>query len=96
MNPVQIEAFARQVLPILGTLLTVLGVKATTANAFIDLAMAIIGPAMTIASVVWMFIANKSAAIVTKAAMLPEVKSITLEPTASQETVAATPSNVNK
>lgn len=96
MNAVQFEALARQILPIVGTLLTVLGIKSATANAIVDMLMAIAGPAMTIASVIWMFFANRSAALITKTATLPEVKSVTLEPTASAATVAATPSNVNK
>ena len=96
MNPVQLEAFARQVLPIVGTLLTVFGVKAATANALIDLMMSIVGPLMTVGSMVWMFIANRNSAVISKAASLPEVKSVTLEASAPQATLDATPSNVTK
>lgn len=96
MNPVQLEAFARQILPIVGTLLTVFGVKATTASAFIDLAMTIIGPVMVVGSAVWMFIANRESAVISKAAALPDVQSIKLEPSAPQKVVEATPNNVTK
>jgi len=96
MNTVQIEAFVRQVLPILGTLMTVFGVKAATASAFIDTALSILGPVLTIASVVWAFIANRTSAVISKAASLPEVQSVKLEPSAPNEVVAATPANVSK
>lgn len=96
MNSTQLEAFARQVLPILGTLMTVLGIKSATANAIIDLLMAIIGPLMTIASVVWMFISNTKSNIIAKAANLDEVKDIKLTPQAPNTLVASTPDNVTK
>lgn len=96
MNPVQMEAFARQVLPIIGTLMTVLGVKAATANALIDMAMTVIGPLMTVVSVIWAYFANNTSAVISKAANLPEVQSIKLEPAVQAEVVNNTPTNVTK
>ena len=96
MNAVQLEAFARQVLPIIGTLMAVLGMKSATANAIVDMLMTIIGPITVIVSAVWSLFANRSASVISKAAALPEVQSIKLEPSASANTVAVTPVNVNK
>lgn len=96
MNPTMIEAFIRQVLPIVGTMLTIFGVKSATANALVDMIMTITGPAITIGSVVWMFIRNTTGGLISQAAALPEVQSIKLEPAAPTAIVQATPANVNK
>ncbi len=64
----QLNGLLRQVLPILGTLLTALGVKSATANALVDLAMTVGGPLMLVASAVWGFIANSRASIMAAAA----------------------------
>lgn len=96
MNPVQLEGLARQVLPILGTLLAVFGISAATANTIVNTLLAIIGPLMAIASVLWDLFANKTSAVISKTAALPEVKEITLEPTVPSSMVSATPDNVTK
>lgn len=96
MNSVQLEAFIRQILPIVGTILTVLGIKSATANAIIDLLMSIIGPAMAIASVVWSFIANTKSNVIGKVANMDEVKGVTLTQQAPNSLVASTPDNVTK
>lgn len=96
MNATQLEAFARQVLPILGTLLTVFGIKSATANAVIDMLMTVIGPVTIIGSAIWSLISNMKANVIAKAAALPEVQSIKLTPQAPAAIVNSTPDNVNK
>ena len=58
----------RQIGPILGTLLTVFGMKSATASAVVDLIMTIAGPIMVVGSAVWAYIANSRASIMTSAA----------------------------
>lgn len=68
MTQDQVMALARQLLPILGTLMTVLGFKSATAQATVDLIMQVIGPVFVLASIVWSFIANTRASIMASAA----------------------------
>jgi hypothetical protein len=68
MTQDQVMALARQLLPILGTLMTVLGFKSATAQATVDLILQIIGPIFVLGSVIWSFIANTRASIMASAA----------------------------
>lgn len=89
-------ALARQLLPVLGTTMTVLGFSATTATATVNLLMSIIGPLFIVGSAVWSFVSNSKSSILTSAAQMPEVQSIKLEPSAPADIVQATPTNVTK
>ena len=87
----------RQVAPILGTLLTLFGLKSATANAVVDLIMAVAGPVMLVGSAVWAFIANSRASIMTSAAKpvapgapAPEI----VLPKEEKELAATLPANV--
>lgn len=95
-NPAQIEAFARQILPIVGTLLAVFGMKSATANAIVDTLMAIVGPITVIVSAVWSLIANTKSSVIAKAAALPEVDKVKLTSDAPATLVESTPNNVTK
>jgi len=64
----QIMSMLRQFMPIIGTMLTVFGLSSATANAFVNLVMSGAGPALTLASLVWSFIANTRASIMASAA----------------------------
>lgn len=94
MNTTQIEAFIRQVLPIVGGILAAIGFK--NATTWVDTAMQVIGPAMAIVSVVWSFLTNRTSSLISKTANLAEVQSIKLESTAPGALVTATPVNVSK
>lgn len=56
----------------------------------------IVGAIITIGGVIWSMFNKTEAAIVTKAAALPGVQSIKLEPSAPSSLVNATPGNVTK
>lgn len=87
----------RQILPLFGGVLVTLGlVSQGTINHWIEIAMTIVGPLMTIAGIVWQIVANNKKSILTSAANMPEVKKIELKSTESgKELERVTPSNVN-
>ncbi len=64
----QVMALIRQFMPIIGTVLTVFGLSSATANSIVNLVMSGAGPAMTLASLIWSFMANSRASIVASAA----------------------------
>src|SRR5258708_21214704 len=64
----QVMALLRQVMPIVGTMLTVFGLSSTTANNIVNLIMTGAGPVLTLASIIWSFIANTRASIMASAA----------------------------
>lgn len=97
MTPQQATDFLRQLMPVLGSLLTTLG--ATTGdkwNAISNLVLLISGPSLIGASAVWGFMRNSKAGVISAASAVPEVKTIQLNPTAPETAAinAATPTNV--
>ncbi len=64
----QIMALLRQVMPIVGTMLTVFGLSSATANSIVNLVMTGAGPTITLAGIIWSFIANTRASIMAAAA----------------------------
>ena len=64
----QVMALLRQVMPIVGTMLTVFGLSSATANNIVNLIMTGAGPTITLASIIWSFIANTRASIMAAAA----------------------------
>lgn len=68
MTTDQLAGLLRQVLPILGTLLTVFGLSSATANSIVNLLMAISGPLLGVGSAIWAFIANSRSSIMAAAA----------------------------
>lgn len=96
MTPQQVTDLLRQLLPVLGTVLTAWGVSADKWTSISNLLLLIAGPGMIVVSAIWGFIRNTKAGLVTAAAQVPEVKNITLTSTApeSQSINAQTPSNV--
>jgi hypothetical protein len=68
MTQDQFVAQLRILLPALGMLATILGVKSTTANQVVDLILTCIGPIMIIGSSIWSVIANSRASIMASAA----------------------------
>src|SRR5258708_2723061 len=64
----QTMALIRQVVPIVGTMLTLLGLSKATTNAIVDLVMSSAGPAITLGGIVWSYIANSRASIIAAAA----------------------------
>jgi len=89
-------AQVRQLLPILGTLMTVFGVSSATAQATVNMLMSIAGPITLIGSALWSYYSNSKASILTSAANMTEVKAVKLEDNAPSDLVANTPSNVTK
>jgi len=68
MTTDQIMGLLRQVLPIMGTMLTVFGISSATATATVDLLMTIAGPVTLVASAIWAFIANSRKSVMASAA----------------------------
>lgn len=64
----QIMALLRQVMPIVGTMLTVFGLSSATANSIVNLIMSGAGPTLTLAGILWAFFANTRASIMASAA----------------------------
>lgn len=91
MNSTQIQSA-------FGPLLTLLGTLLAAKVPYFDAGTwgQIIGAISALGGVLWTAFTTRGTALITAAANNPEVKSITLEPTASQATVAATPANVVK
>jgi hypothetical protein len=97
MTQDQVMALARQLLPILGTLMTVLGFKSATAQATVDLILQIIGPIFVLGSVIWSFIANTRASIMASAAKPVAVGAPAPEiilPRQERDLAASLPANV--
>src|SRR6266704_1597273 len=94
----QVMALLRQAMPIIGTMLTVFGLSATTTNNIVNLVMSGAGPAMTLASVIWSFIANSRASIMAAAAkpVAPDIPApLIILPPQEADLAQALPSNVN-
>src|SRR6266446_101074 len=94
----QAMAILRQVMPIVGTMLTVFGLSSATANGIVNLVMSGAGPALTLASLVWSFIANNRASIMAAAAkpvapgvLPPQI----ILPVQEADLAQTLPSNVN-
>ncbi len=68
MTTDQVMALLRQVMPIVGTMLTVFGLSSATANNIVNLVMTGAGPTITLAGIIWFFIANTRASIMAAAA----------------------------
>ncbi len=68
MTTDQVMALLRQVMPIVGTMLTVFGLSSATANNIVNLVMTGAGPTITLAGIIWSFIANTRASIMAAAA----------------------------
>lgn len=98
MTADQVNGLLRQILPILGTVLTALGVKSATANAVVDLIMTIAGPAMLVGGAVWAFVANSRKSIMASASKPVDANTpapqIVLAPQEA-DIAQALPSNVN-
>lgn len=56
----------------------------------------ILGAVAAFGATIWGAVATRNTAIISQAAVSPEVKKIQLEPNASAATLAATPDNVTK
>lgn len=97
MTQDQLMGLLRQIGPILGTLLTVFGMKSATANALVDLIMTVAGPIMLIGSTIWAFIANSRASIMASASkpVAPGVAAPEIVlPKAEADLAASLPANV--
>ena len=98
MTTDQIMGLIRQVLPLLGGVAIAFGwLTADQVGALTQKALAIAGPFLMLAGVIWALIANGKASILTSAANMPEVKKIELDPHAPETSAlagSATPSNV--
>ena len=68
MTTDQVMALLRQVMPIVGTMLTVFGLSSATANNIVNLVMTGAGPTITLAGIIWSFVANTRASIMAAAA----------------------------
>ena len=98
MTTDQIMALIRQIMPIVGTMLTVFGLSSATANSIVNLVMTGAGPTLTLASLIWSFIANTRASIMASAAKpaapgLPAPQIVL--PPQEADLAQALPSNVN-
>lgn len=94
----QVNGLLRQILPIIGTVLTAIGVNSATANALVDLTLTIAGPTMVVASAIWAFIANSRKSIMAAAAKPVDSKTPAPQivlPIAEADLAQALPSNVN-
>lgn len=98
MNAEQVVGTIRQFLPFIAGIVTAMGWnKDGKFNTLADALIAAIGPGMALISVVWSFFSKTNAALVSKAANVPGVASITLENTVDGRALApnsVTPSNV--
>jgi len=94
----QVMALLRQVMPIVGTMLTVFGLSSATANNIVNLIMSGAGPALALTSVVWSFIANSRTSIMTAAAkpVAPGIPApMIILPPQEADLAQSLPSNVN-
>lgn len=97
MTADQLMGLVRQVLPLLGGLAIGLGwLTADQVGKITQLVLQIGGPLITLIGVIWAFVANSKASILTSAANMPEVKKIVLEPSAPEAPTLSqtTPNNV--
>lgn len=96
MNSEQIVGLIRQFLPFIGGIVTALGWnKAGEFDALSAAFVQAIGPVMTLGSVIWSLVAKTNASLVTSAAKVPGVATITLQPNAAGQALApVTPPNV--
>jgi len=98
MTTDQIMALLRQVMPIVGTMLTVFGLSSATANNIVNLVMTGAGPTITLAGIIWSFIANTRASIMAAAAkpVAPGVPApMIVLPPQEAALAQALPANVN-
>jgi hypothetical protein len=92
MNPTQITTTLAPLITFFAGLLAgkgVFGLDAATWGT-------VIGSIIGVAGTIWAAIATRNKNLVTTTANLPEVQTITLEPSAPSEMVSATPANVHK
>ena len=93
MNPDQIIGTIRQFLPFVGGIATALGW--TWFDGLAAATLAVLGPAMTLGSLVWSLISKTHASTLTSAAAIPGVSNIVLTDTAAGRALApGTPPNV--
>lgn len=82
MSNEQLFGLLRQILPVIGGVLVTLGwAKPASVQLWSDTIMQAIGPAMIIGSAVWSLVSKTKANLVSTVAAMPEVKSVTLDPT---------------
>jgi len=98
MTTDQIMGLIRQVLPVIGGIAVALGWFTPDQVATLtQKVLAIAGPGLVFAGVIWSLFANSKAAILTSAGNMPEVKAVVLErgaPDTPSLSGSATPSNV--
>lgn len=91
MSNDQITGQLRQILPILGSIAVALGwISPEKSNLLISNILAVIGPIMIIAGIVWTAVANTQKAIMQSAAAVPGTVVIT-----TPDLAAATPNETN-
>jgi hypothetical protein len=90
MNWEQISSILRHVLTFGGGFIVAKGWVSETVM------LELVGAAITVGGAIWAMFNKTQASIVASAAAQPDVKSITLEPSAPSSLVQATPSNVTK
>src|SRR6266404_5843761 len=96
MTTDQIMALLRQVMPIVGTMLTVFGLSSATANNIVNLVMTGAGPTITLAGIIWSFIANTRASIMAAKPVAPGVPAPQIVLPPQEAALAQTlPANVN-
>ena len=92
----QVMALLRQVMPIVGTMLTVFGLSSATANNIVNLVMTGAGPTITLAGIIWSFIANTRASIMAAKPVAPGVPAPQIVLPPQEAALAQTlPANVN-
>lgn len=86
----------RQVLQVIGTLMTTLGFfGADVVATWINTIMQVAGPTMIFVGFVWGLFTNKASSVITQVANMDEVKKVELEPGRDASSLsAATPGNV--
>lgn len=97
MSQEQVLGLVRQILPVLGGIAVALGWLTTNQVASLTATvLQIAGPAMIIGSTVWSLINKTKANLVSTVANMPEVKSVTLDPTKEgvSDLNLTTPTNV--
>ena|SRR5438445_2628752 len=92
MNPTQLQTLVAPLVTFFAGLLAGKGVFGLDAGSWTT----IIGGAAGLGATIWATVATRQTALVSTVAAMPEVKSVTLTPTAPSTLVQATPDNVTK
>lgn len=64
----QITGQLRTIIPALGTIVSALGVSGATANHYVDIALAMVGPVSYVVAALWQLVADSRASIMKAAA----------------------------